>query len=227
MDQEGAQRFNKFETALSSLAIDVHQNEVSSKCSNKSTTADPKAAKKSNATATKDKEDENQKANGGKKSKKRKRDDTEWTDKCLNSKCDKSHMLCDCPDTSPELKKKLLRKRWEEEKKRTEENKKQKTAKALKGTTSEDQTSPHTDDGRFKIVINDVVYDVALSDYGSDFNEMSNFTFTKVLQATLNVTLEPFTSPIELVGAFKTDKETFSASKSVVLNINLSCLAPT
>ncbi len=50
---------------------------------------------------------------------------------------------------------------------------------------------------------------------------MPNSTFTKVLQVIPNVTSEPFTSPLELVGAFKTDKENFSASKSVVLNITL------
>ncbi len=110
--------FNKFETALWSLAIDLHQNEVAFKRSNKSATAEPKAAKRPNATATKAKEDEDQEAKGGKKSKKCKRYDTEWTDKCLNPKCDKIHMLRDCPDTSPELKKELLKKRWEEEKKK-------------------------------------------------------------------------------------------------------------
>ncbi len=73
-------------------------------------------------------------------------------------------MLRDCTETSPELNNELLKKRWEEKKKRTEEAKKQKTVKALKGTTIEDQTSPHTDDGRFNIVIDDVVHDVALSD---------------------------------------------------------------
>ncbi len=92
-------------------------------------------------------------------------------------------MLRDCPDTSPELNKELLKKCWEEKKKKkhSEEAKKQKTAKAMKGTAVEARSDGKHDDGRFIILINDVVQDVALDYYGPDFNAIPNSTLAKVL----------------------------------------------
>ncbi len=213
--------FSKFESALSSLAIDVHQNEVAFKRSNKSANSETKAIKKSNASTSKAKEERDEEVKGGTKVRKRKRDNSEWTEKCLNPKCDKVHMLRDCPDTSTELKKELLKKRWEEKKKKAEETKKQRTAKSMKQSTTAETSNHSTDDGRFNIIINNVVQDVALGDYGSDFNAMPQSTFTKILKATPKVISKQFSPPMELMGAFKTDKETFSTSKSAVLNITL------
>ena len=210
--------FNKFEEALSALSIDVHQNELASKRSNRAMTVENRATK---VLTAKSKDHEEGNAKKSKKSKKRKRETSEWTEKCLNPNCDKIHMLRDCDNTSPELKKELLKKRWEEKKKKSGEFKKQKMAKSIKGPTTMELSKYGKDDGRFNIIINDVVRDVALGDYGSDFNAIPHSTLSKILTANPNVTSETLNHPLELVGAFKTDKEKFSASKSVILNLTL------
>ncbi len=213
--------FNKFESALSSLAIDVHQNEVAMKRSTKPSSSDPKTAKQSAASLPKQNTEGSQGEKGKKKGRKRKRDPTVWTEKCLNPKCDKIHMLRDCPDTSPELKKEILKKRWEDKKNKAEETKKLRTAKSVKVSDNDKPSTVDMDDGRFSIIINDKVRDVALGDYGSDFNAMLISTFDRVLQASPGVVADVFSCPVQLVGAFKTEKETFTASKSVSLNITL------
>ena len=208
--------FNKFESALSSLAIDVHQNEIAFKRSNKSLTSsstEPRPSKKSNdAPASTD-------GKSNKNSRKRNRDGKEWTEKCLNPKCDGFHKLRDCPNSSAELKKELLKKRWEEKRKSYSDSKKRRTAKSVRSHCTRNREN--MDDGRFAIIFNDLVQDIALGDYGSDFNAMPHSTFKKILKVSLNVCPEHLSSPIELVGAFKTDKEKFSASKSAPLNITL------
>ena len=211
--------FNKFESALTSLAIDVHQNDLALKRSNKIAISELKPVQKSNMTTPKIHSENNHDVKGVKKSRKRKRDNTEWTEKCLNPSCDKIHMLRDCPDTSPELKKEILRKRWEDKKKKSEENKKQRKAKSMKGL--DNMKSSSTDDGRFGIIFNNLVSDVALGDYGSDFNAISQSTFANILKAIPTIVAEPFIEPVVLECAFKTEREAFSASKSIVLNVIL------
>ena len=212
--------FNKFETALSSLAIDVHQNEVAFKRSSKCASNEPKTVKKSNGSTQKLKDQDDDETRTGKKSRKRKRSASDWTEKCLNPKCDKIHMLRDCAYTSPELKKELPKKRWEEKKKQGEEAKKQRTAKSVK-VPSDIEMDHSADNGRFIIFINDMVRDVALGDYGSDFNAIPHSTLSNILKATPNIVSETLKQPLELIGAFKTDKEKFSASKSVILNLTI------
>ncbi len=73
--------FNKFKIALPTLVIDVHQNEVAFQRSNKAIVNEPKANKNSNASTTKAKEEETVEFKGNKKSVKRKRDNSEYTDK--------------------------------------------------------------------------------------------------------------------------------------------------
>ncbi len=71
--------FNKLGSALLSLDIYVHQNEVAFKRSNNSTSSEPNKGKKSNSPTTKAKAEDAEDSKGGKKSKKLKRDNTEWT----------------------------------------------------------------------------------------------------------------------------------------------------
>lgn len=213
--------FSKFEEALSSLAIDVHQNEVAFKRSSKSSASTSKATKEPESTTINVSAPEKKGSAAKSKSQKRKRDKKEWTEKCLNPACDKIHMLRDCPDTSEELKKKLLKQRWED-KQNSKETKKQKTsAKSLKGPEEAEAMDIVADDGRFDIVINDKVRDVALGDYGSDFNAMPLSTFERVASGDASVVPEKFPCPVELIAAFKTETETFTSSMSALLNITL------
>lgn len=224
--------FNKFESALTSLAIDVHQNEIAIKRTSKGSVSSqakhPKSSKESGKDEGSKSSTENNSNSKSKNSRKRKANsvDGEWTEKCLNPKCDKIHMLRDCTMTSPEEKKDLFRKKWEASKSKREENKKVKTAKSVKESSEHynDQVTlktSDTNDGRFSMLIEDKVLDVALGDYGSDFNAMPQSTLTRAMKSVPNIAVSRFSNPVELVGAFKTDAVTFSASKSVVLTITL------
>ena len=220
--------FNKFETELANLAIDVHQNEIALKRS--ANTQKPSKSNKTEPLATgrseSDKGVRKHNLQNKPKSRKRKKSDSEeWTEKCLNPNCEKIHMLRDCENTTPEEKKILFKKRWEQKKKNKKENEpKVQKAKSVKNNSISDivmHDPQHRDDGRYNILIEDVVQDVILGDYGSDLNAMPNSTFKKVLSAVDDINVEKFDVPVKLDGAFKTDKDTFTASKLATLTITM------
>ena len=211
--------FSKFECALSSLAIEVHQNEVALKRSNKSSDPGLYSSRPSSIPATKTRPETQKEKKGEKISKKRKKDSSAWTEACLNPECNGIHMLRNCPNTSPEKKKEILKKRWEEKKKRKAEEK-HKKAKSVRSSDNISRTSL-ADNGRFEIIFNDSIRDIALGDYGSDFNALSKSTFSLVQKSKPNILFEKFKSPVELVGAFKTENEKFTSSMTATLNITL------
>ena len=222
--------FNKFEAELAMLAIDVHQNEVALKrTTNSSTNSKSQRTGSFGAMNVENNKVEAKQVSTNKlkpKSRKRKKiGGGEWTEKCLNPNCDKIHMLRDCQDTTPEEKKRLFKQRWEQKKKNKNEgnNKLQKAKTFRKSCLSEDETdnASNGDDGRYKVLIEDVVHDVALGDYGSDLNAMPYTTLEKVMAAVKSVNIEKLDEPVEVVGAFKTDKEKFTSSKLATLAITL------
>ena len=222
--------FNKFETELALLAIDVHQNEVAMKRTTNTRHSGIHQKTGSYSAGKNDSEQGEVKhtARGKSKTKSRKRKKNEsdqWTEKCLNPNCDKIHMLRDCEDTIPEEKQILFKKRWEQKKKNKKENngklKKAKSAKKPHRDKIEMCDAPKNNDGRYNIITEDIVHDVALGDYGSDLNAMPETTFKKVVSAAANVPVEFFDEPVEVVGAFKISKEKFTSSKLATLTITL------
>ena len=63
--------------------------------------------------------------------------------------------------------------------------------------------------------------DTVFGDSGSDFNAISSSTLEKVKEAKSSIKTEPFEKPIELHGAFKTDKVKFTASGKAKLTFTL------
>ena len=133
-----------------------------------------------------------------------KRRESEWTDLCLNPDCDGVHPLKDCPNTSAERKKELFEEHYN--------NKRAKKSKAAKSLYPACAQTPCPNRGRFRIALEDTVLDTVRGDSGSDFDAILSSTFSKVKDAKPSVKLEPFKKPIELHGAFKTDKVKFTAS---------------
>ena len=142
-----------------------------------------------------------------------KRRESEWTDPCLNPNCGGVHPLKDCPNTSPERKKELFDEHYQ--------NKGAKQSKAVKSLYPNDAQKPYGSQGRFRIALEDTVIDTVLGDSGSDFNAISSSTFEKVKEAKSSIKTEPFEKPIELHGAFKTDKVKFTASSKAKLTFTL------
>ena len=70
-----------------------------------------------------------------------------------------------------------------------EKNDRVQNAKSVKKNGNSDiriVDSSNTNDGRNNILIEDVVLDVSLGDYGSDLNAMPDTTFKKVVAAVEN-----------------------------------------
>ena len=145
-----------------------------------------------------------------------KRRESDWTDPCLNPDCDGIHPLKDCPNTSVERKKELFDEHYK--------NKGAKKSKAVRSLYPSGAQTPSPNEGRFQISLEDVVIDTVLGDSGSDFNAISSSTFSKVKKAKPSIKVEKFKQPIELHGAFKTDKVKFTASEKAKLAFTLYLL---
>lgn len=80
-----------------------------------------------------------------------------WTETCLGPQCYKIHILQDCEDTTPEKKKSISKKRWEEKKVNSDDSKKAKTsAKSVKQNRTHDLAftkAKNSKEGRCNILI--------------------------------------------------------------------------
>lgn len=135
-----------------------------------------------------------------KKAKKRK--SSEWTDKCLNPKCNKIHRVVDCDITSDKDKKKLLSEYYDSKKK-------PKAAAIGRGPVG---------DGRWKVILNNEWEAIALGDYGADTSAIP-----KKIMNNVGVAVELFENPINLQTAIHLTNDTFTASGKVKLDITV-CL---
>ena len=161
---------------------------------------------------TKDDEEDKTDENVNKK-RKNKKGRKVWTDKCLNPECDKRHPLKDCKITDKKRKRELFDEHY-----KLKEGNNPKELKVLPSTVS---NQPNADEGRFQVSIEDSVLDIILGDSGSDFNAIAASTLKKVKEAKPSLVVEPLESPIVLVGAFKTNEDSFSASAKVNLTITI------
>ena len=81
---------------------------------------------------------------------------------------------------------------------------------------------PDGDEGRFRIALEDTIFDTVLGDSGSDFNAIDTVAFKKVMSAKQNLPVRTLQNPVILVGALKADiHDKFSASHSVVLTATI------
>lgn len=95
-----------------------------------------------------------------------------FEDNCLNPECNGKHLLKDCPNTSPERNKELYDKFYK--------IKDTKKLKRVKSNPSSYPHSPNVDDGRFRVALEDTVFEVVLGDPSSDFNAIASATFSEV-----------------------------------------------
>lgn len=101
-----------FEERASSLAVDTHNGQVARAMCHTESSKSPNNKRKreelknEGSVENKDKEVESQNVND------------DWDNKCLNPACPEYHRLRDCPNTSDQLKRQLLRNYYREAKKR-------------------------------------------------------------------------------------------------------------
>lgn len=101
------------------------------------------------------------------------------------------------------------------------QNKDTKRAKQVAPKFSSYPSVSDEEEGRFRIAQEDTIFDIFLGDSGSDFNATAVSTFNKVKSVQPSICFESLKEPINLVGAFKTNKGTFSASAKVKLCITI------
>lgn len=120
----------------------------------------------------------------------------------------------DCLITSPDGKKRLI-KEWFEQKKKI---------KAAKSSSSYTDVSdfPNAEDGRYRIYIEDEIIAVALDDTGADLSAILEDIAAKLESSDAKVVFKKFKTPMELVGAFKTEGNVkLTATSSVALSITI------
>jgi len=137
-----------------------------------------------------------------------------WTKDCLNPKCNEKHPLKHCQNTSPDEKKILYDKFYE--------NRKKNKASKVVSSYTDGSDLPDAEEGRYRIFIEDNVVAVALGDYGADFSAISEDIAAKVQSSDTKVAFKKFDKPMQLECAFKTESRVkFTASRSVVLSITI------
>lgn len=147
----------------------------------------------------------------------RKRKTSEWTADCLNPDCNQKHPLKDCNNTTEERRKELFEKHYRD--------KEQKRATVVRKSNSSELVSPNANEGRYGVKLDDTLFDVALGDYGSDFNAISAETFKNLKSLKSTISINKFSIPFKLSGAFKTEESsTFTASQSI--NISITIFVP-
>lgn len=210
-EEKGQLKF--FKTNLAKLAAEVQQNEDARASLNKkdltrkrSNKLDPDAREST----------KNSPAGSGSTEKHRKKRKGVWTQKCLNPKCDKIERIMDCAITPEDEKKRLLAEHYEKVKK-------SKSAKKVKEVVADNsEGEPDAEEGRYRVLFDDVVETQALGDYGSDFSAMSSKTFEIIQNNVSDVSFETFSEPMKLKGAFETDETiSYSASRSTKLPITI------
>ena len=137
---------------------------------------------------------------GHKEKDRRAKRDSDWADACLNPDCNAIHRVKDCPITSEEEKASLLKKYYDSKK----------SAKSVKLSGQEQDSSndtpgvaahpdsqipePNAEEGRFRVVLEDKIESIALSDTGSDFNAIPSSIMEKVVKIDLRNRYQRFRS---------------------------------
>lgn len=138
-----------------------------------------------------------------------------WEKPCLNPDCKERHKIRDCKFTSEERKKELLQEYYKNRKAQV---------KSVKLADMQNTQTPSAEDGRYKVILEDVVSATALGDYGSDQCAMPNSLLKEVIQADSTVPVEILEEPLQLEAAVKGTKDNpilFSASKTATLSLTI------
>lgn len=135
-----------------------------------------------------------------KESKKRK-----WKSKCLNPECSEIHPLFKCKNTSPELKKELLKKYRDSKK-----------AKVLK------MHANHVRDGGYSILLPGNIQCTAIGDNGADQSSIAKSIVSKLRKSNVDLKEEKFPEPMRLEPAFKLPKNvSFTASSTIKIDVQV------
>ena len=119
----------------------------------------------------------------------------QWTEGCLNPKCDWTHRLKYCTNTSPEEKKHMFKDFYDIKKNN-------KAPKAINAYTDIDKPT-NGDEGCYQTIIEYSVPAIALGDTGADFSAMSAETAVQRSTADTTIDIKTFNSPMVLESAFK------------------------
>lgn len=151
--------------------------------------------------------------NQGPPRKSKKRKSAEWTQKCLDPRCEKTHCVMDCEDITDEDKRRLLKENFDARKK-------------LKAASI--QHSPWGD-GKWKAMIDDTLDVIALGDYGADVSALLLKVTKIILEAGTAVKLAQFDEPIQLFPAVDLKPGSITASARASFNVTvchpLGCFA--
>ena len=211
-----------FQECVSTLAVDVAQNEVArARIGGKrrepggrsEKSGGKKEAYKSAAGASGDKPTEND-ADKHVSKKQKSKSSKAWTASCLNPQCKEKHRIKDCSITTAEQKKAFLDE--------YHEKKKSKHVKSIVyAATADCNVKTALGEGRYDILLEESVKAVALGDSGADVSIIPATLFNELQKRDKSVEAQILEKPLRLELACKSMHVQVTSSANVTVTIHL------